>query len=305
MPEKKNINKLSGKHFQFDNLFLEHPLKCGFIDLYQIGELCCESNFVINEHKQWLCEITYVISGEGTAYTDNKATRLYPGVVMVNSPGHLHKIVTAGNSLLRFAYMGFMLNKGADKEKYRPLREFYMNEPFYARKAANDILNPFMKLVNEFYSHGAYSDKLITSYCEQLIMLTARNFSDSIPLTPDRKVNLGVGAAVYSAVRYIDNNIENIESISSIAKHLGYSDTYLSHTFKRKTGVTLQEYIRYKKIDYAAQLLRDGEMTPSQLTELLNYDSLSSFSRSFKKVMGVSPRQYAEKYNRQIKPTQN
>ena len=110
---------------------------------------------------------------------------------------------------------------------------------------------------------------------------------------------------MYSAVRYIDNNIENIESISGIAKLLGYSDTYLSHTFKRKTGVTLQEYIRYKKIDYAAQLLRDGEMTPSQLTELLNYDSLSSFSRSFKKVMGVSPRQYAENNNRQIKPTQN
>lgn len=114
MPEKKNINKLIGKHFQFDNLFLEHPLKCGFIDLYQIGELCCESNFEIEEHEQYLCEITYVISGEGTAYTDNKTARLYPGVVVVNSPGHLHKIVTAGNSLLRFAYMGFMLNKGAD-----------------------------------------------------------------------------------------------------------------------------------------------------------------------------------------------
>ena len=68
--------------------------------------------------------------------------------------------------------------------------------------------------------------------------------------------------------------------------------SYLSHLFKDKTGTTLQQYICYKKVEYASQLLKEHEMSPAQVSEILGYESLSSFSKSFKRVMGISPKQY-------------
>lgn len=283
---------LSGKQFHFDNLFFDAPLRCGFIDLYQTGELCCEAGFTVPEHDQLICEITYVISGKGTVYSDGEPAELNPGTVVVNSAGHTHKIETEKNSILRFAYIGFQFNEGANKEKYEALRKFYTEKPYAVCKAKNNILYPFLKLVDEFYSRGAYSEKLIETYCEQIILLTARCFLEEKETAPNRSPHRESGAAAYAAVRYIEKNLENITSVSSVAESLGYSETYLSHTFKNHTGTTLQKYIRYKKIEYAAELLREGELSPVQVCSLLKFESLSSFSRAFKAVIGVSPRAY-------------
>lgn len=39
-----------GKQFHFDNEFWDEPLSCGWIDLYQLGEISCEHGFEIEEH---------------------------------------------------------------------------------------------------------------------------------------------------------------------------------------------------------------------------------------------------------------
>lgn len=133
------IGMKNGKHFHFDNLFFNCPVKCGFIDLYQIGELCCESGYVIEEHMQTLCEITYVISGSGRAFVDGEPVPLTAGDAMINSVGHRHKIEAGKNSFLRFAYIGFLFNGNAAKKKYRDLTEVYNSSPFKILKADSTV----------------------------------------------------------------------------------------------------------------------------------------------------------------------
>lgn len=289
------IGMKNGKHFHFDNLFLNCPVKCGFIDLYQIGELCCESGYVIEEHMQTLCEITYVISGSGRAFVDGEPVPLTAGDAMINSVGHRHKIEAGKNSFLRFAYIGFLFNGNAAKKKYRDLTEIYNSSPFKNLKADSTVYYPFIRLVDEFYRGGLCSDKITECYCEQIIIHTARLFFDNPEKAlPQRRIDRkSTCPAVYSVIRYVEENIENIESIHEIAAYAGYSYTYLSHLFKNKTGIILSEYIRYKKIERAASLIRDGGMSPTQAGEILRYESLASFSKSFKSVMGISPRKYA------------
>ena len=59
-----------GKQFHFDNEFWDTPLSCGIVDLYQLGEISCEYGYLIEEHEQYVNEITYVISGSGYSYID-------------------------------------------------------------------------------------------------------------------------------------------------------------------------------------------------------------------------------------------
>ena len=95
-------------------------------------------------------------------------------------------------------------------------------------------------------------------------------------------------------IRYVEQNVCDISSIQDLAKTLGYNYTYLSHFFKAKTGTTLQKYITYKKLEKALQLLKYGELKPTQIAEKLNYESVQSFSKAFRRVMGFTPTKYME-----------
>ena len=84
-----------GKQFHFDNEFWDEPLSCGWIDLYQLGEISCEHGFEIEEHEQFVHEVTYIISGSGEACVDGKKIPLREGDVLMCSMGHQHAIEAA------------------------------------------------------------------------------------------------------------------------------------------------------------------------------------------------------------------
>lgn len=57
-------------------------------------------------------------------------------------------------------------------------------------------------------------------------------------------------------------------------------------------GITLQTYIREKKLETAKILLEYGSLSISEVAELLHFDSVQSLTRGFKKLYGVTPYQY-------------
>ena len=70
---------------------------------------------------QTLCEITYVISGSGRAFVDGEPVPLTAGDAMINSVGHRHKIEAGKNSFLRFAYIGFFIQRESGQHRLLPL----------------------------------------------------------------------------------------------------------------------------------------------------------------------------------------
>ena len=284
-----------GKHFHFDNVFWENPIQCGFLDLYQIGELCCERGFQINEHEQSVYEITYVISGCGYSYVDGKKIRLTEGDVMVNAMGHRHALEADEANLFRYTYIGFRFNENALVSGLNKLIEYYDSAPYHLVKDKNNILFPFMRCIDELYAQTAYGHFMVQNYCEQIVLLAARDSLNHKESLIERYSYQGtVSSAVYSVIRYVEENICTIGSIQELAKELGYNYTYLSHFFKDKTGTTLQKYISYKKIERAIQLLKYGELSVTQIGTQLNYENLQTFSKAFRRIMGITPTKYIE-----------
>lgn len=284
-----------GKHFHFDNNFWDNPIKYGFLDLYQIGELCCERGFKIEEHEQSVYEITYVISGCGYSYVDGEKIRLTEGDVMVNAMGHRHAMEADESNIFRYTYLGFRFNEDAAASGFDKLKDYYDSVPYHIVKDRNNILFPFMRCMDELYSQTAYSNFMVRNYCEQIVVLATRDsITSREPMLERSSYQGAVSSAVYSVIRYVEDNICTIGSIQELAKTLGYNYTYLSHFFKDKTGTTLQKYISYKKIERAIQLLKYGELSVTQIGTYLNYENLQSFSKAFRRVMGVSPTQYLE-----------
>ncbi|ALS26867.1 AraC family transcriptional regulator [Paenibacillus cisolokensis] len=290
-----NRKKYSGCRFHFDHSFFEQPLQFGAIELYQIGELCCECGYEIGPHEQICHELSYIVSGEGYFTIGGNRLKVGEGDIIFNPAGSTHAIEADSSSMLRYIYMGFRISADAD-EAFARINSFFESAPYFRSKDTHNVLIPFLRNIDEFYSRDPYSHVMIRNYFEEIIILTYRTFAaknaDAPRYTP-RKATYSVGFAVYSVIRYVENHIFELKSIRAMADELGYSYTYLSHVFKDKTGMTLQRYINYKKIEKALEMLKYGDIPIKQVARRLNYETLQSFSKAFTRIMGYPPSRYA------------
>lgn len=86
-------------------------------------------------------------------------------------------------------------------------------------------------------------------------------------------------------------------SISVIADELGYNTKYLSHFFKEKMNVSYSEYLRSIRFKYAISLFEHGLNSIKNVSYLCGYSDPLYFSNSFKKAIGISPKEFISRLN--------
>lgn len=92
---------------------------------------------------------------------------------------------------------------------------------------------------------------------------------------------------------YIDGNIINGDlSRGTIAAYVGVNPEYLSHAFKRQENITLLDYIVERRVETACALLKNTQLSVSQISARLGYINFSYFSHIFKKKTGQTPAAY-------------
>jgi AraC-like DNA-binding protein len=100
-------------------------------------------------------------------------------------------------------------------------------------------------------------------------------------------------------VRYLLDNfarcpIDRRPSIEMALGGLGRSYGYLSRVFKDATGMTPLNFVNSRRMDHAAELLRDTELTFAEVGYHVGINNPSYFSRMFKKHTGQSPGEFRE-----------
>ncbi|KHD42277.1 AraC family transcriptional regulator, partial [Streptococcus uberis] len=98
---------------------------------------------------------------------------------------------------------------------------------------------------------------------------------------------------VISVIKYLENNLNNNIKTEKIASQFHMSESKLRKLFKEEKGVTIKQYFLCLKIEAAKQLLYEGKSL-SQVAELLQFSTPTNFSRTFKRLVGVSPITYIQ-----------
>jgi len=92
---------------------------------------------------------------------------------------------------------------------------------------------------------------------------------------------------------YINNHLHEQITLDSLEEKFYVSKYYLCHLFRKNTGVTVGEYIAYKRILKAKELLIRG--TPVLETcHAVGFRDYSNFYKTFRRLEGVSPREYKQ-----------
>ncbi len=94
------------------------------------------------------------------------------------------------------------------------------------------------------------------------------------------------------ALSFINENIEKNLTISEISKATLIPKSSLYKMFHTHIGSTVSEYINSKRVKKASELLMNNELSISEISEKLGFSTQQYFSKTFKKIMGVSPAQF-------------
>lgn len=99
-------------------------------------------------------------------------------------------------------------------------------------------------------------------------------------------------SVISRAKTYIDRHYAEKIVLPDLAAQLGITPNYLSSLMKKQLGMTFSEYVLNVRMEQARKLLSDSDLRINEIAVRVGYDNLFYFSKLFKRVYGVSPRNF-------------
>ena len=97
---------------------------------------------------------------------------------------------------------------------------------------------------------------------------------------------------IHDAISYIMLNLEKKLTVSSLAERANQNTDYFSRNFQHIVGDRPLDYIQSKRIEKAQYLIVTTQLTYSEIAQVTGFENVSYFSKTFKRLTGMSPRKY-------------
>lgn len=131
-------------------------------------------------------------------------------------------------------------------------------------------------------------EQLIRIYLEQLLIFLIRGNRRVLP--PRKPVN---NTLLISVCDYLEKHVEESLRFSEIRAHFNVSASVIKKTFRDHMDCGVMEYFTRLKVDAAKELIREGELNFTEISERLAFNTPQYFTTVFRRVSGMTPTEYA------------
>jgi AraC-like DNA-binding protein len=104
----------------------------------------------------------------------------------------------------------------------------------------------------------------------------------------------GENTTIRKTQQYVQAHVMEKLTVPGVAAGVGVSASYLTALFHKHLSISPGEYIRRVKLGKSKQLIREGQMNFTEISESLQYSTVHHFSRQFKQMFGMTPTEYAK-----------
>jgi two-component system response regulator YesN len=128
---------------------------------------------------------------------------------------------------------------------------------------------------------------------ESLCFLTGRAIDGFIETAFRKRQFTQRSRHLEKAIAWIGIHYAGNVSLRSVAEAVYISEYYLSHLFRKEMNTTFSDYLSRVRIHKARDILKnDRDIRIQEIIELVGFNDPAYFAKSFKKLTGVSPREY-------------
>lgn len=247
-------------------------------------------------HTHEYFQIYYISKGDLMHFIENNFSKLHQGDMFIIPPGAMHYISPEPNTVFySFSFMPDFLGEVNPNNKLVTLfLRNLLTEKNILPKVSIDSKDIFYiesimeRMLNEFnYKEFGFSE-IIHSYAVLLIAVLARNYfkKNNLPEYFDNSKQF-----VLHCIEYIENNFTERITLDEISKRSAMSKNSFCELFYNLTGHSFNSYLNICRIKKATEYIKDGYKITA-IYGLCGYTDFSTFYRNFKKIMGVSPKEF-------------
>ncbi|QDT04615.1 HTH-type transcriptional activator Btr [Rubripirellula lacrimiformis] len=242
------------------------------------------SDYEINRDQFPYFGIEMVTEGRGELVLDGNLFPLSPGMVFAYGPRTPHQIRNLPADRMRKHYIDFagtqaeQLVRGSGLLDGKPLRLTRMHE--------------LVEIFDLIDREARADSDTVAEICEHLLRLL---------LVKIRQCSLAEGPATTRAFatyerirRHIEAHSLRFHTIEEVALECDVTPIHLSRLFRRFGGVGAYRFLLRTKMNHAAALLLEENLLIKDVAERLNFADAFQFSRAFKRVYGIPPKQLIE-----------
>jgi len=269
--------QVTGARYFFLNLA---PRRAAPLALVMGGREHCNPDYVVSRGDFPFYVLEYVVSGHGTVTLDGKTHALGPGVVFACAPTTRCEIHTDPHDTMEKYFLSF-----AGGEVPARLRRCGV-PPGRARQLAAhaEVTSVLEDLVREGQRSGALARRI----CAALFELMLLKIEDTSSLAPH--ASEPAREAFLRCKALIDAQAERLGTLEEIAKAAGVEASSVCRWFRRYQGTSPYQYLMRRKMNIAAEHLVENGGLVKEAAQRVGFADPYHFSRAFKSVHGVAPR---------------
>jgi AraC family transcriptional regulator, L-rhamnose operon regulatory protein RhaS len=241
-------------------------------------------------------EICFVDKGSVEWWFDDKLSEAGSKSLFVNKPGEWHGgesglIQPCEMYWVQFYFPPQGRLPGLAKETQLELKRAFETMTFEAMQhrsfpASAHIKIFFEQLMNEQRQPQTYSLEVARAAFHQILITTVRDHA--------KKDALRHSEGIAKALAWMNNHIEHEFYSEAVAKIAGMSVGHFYKLFVQEVGLTPADYHMRQRIFLAKQKLRGSDRSITDIALGLGLSSSQYFATVFKKVVGVTPKEYRE-----------
>ena len=163
----------------------------------------------------------------------------------------------------------------------------------YSSGGAYSFLNLMVYLVEKFCGRE------MAVYCSKLLEIEIERKSQS-PFAIFLGQKEHEDEPIKKAQLFMENNVNNKVSVDQLSEMFAISRRNFERRFKKATSNTPVEYLQRVKIEAAKKSLESSRENINEVMYSVGYSDSKAFRTMFKKITGLTPVNYRNKYNRQL-----
>ena len=271
-----------------------------FVDLnvYQFGWEKCAPLHSFGPYVRNHYLFHYVISGKGIFRANGHSYPVHAGQGFLIFPNHVTSYSADQDEPWEYTWVEF---DGIRVQECLRLAGLSLNQPIWQsldQNSANLLLEKIQNLV-EFTQVPSDRARYANShsmqivgygflFLDQLVHSSAYKDAGSTKRLRDFYIK--------EAIAFLEQNYHRDIVIEEIASVCGLSKNYFGKIFKEGMGESPQQFLIRYRMSKASHLLKESKLPIHQISAMVSYLNQLHFSRAFKSVYGMSPRDYRQKY---------
>ncbi|MGZ9583347.1 AraC family transcriptional regulator [Paenibacillus marinisediminis] len=293
------ISDLRNKQVVFEYSYLERPLKLGHMILNQAMDVCLIDEMKGHPLKKSEYLLIYMVSGAGVlSVGDEEWVVNEQEYILVDAPSKWRLINSNTFSPMRILTL-YIQDKWMSPIEMEIVDSMHSSvERPLQGKDTGMLYDQLVELLKELANEDLFAPAMAESLLRQIIIRICRA-EQSLPDQQGTDISPSIDSKkelIYQMIRYMDDHNLKTKELKHMSEILGYSYSHLSHVFREEMGETLQTYWARKRTLQAKKLLEAGQLSITKIAETLHYQSIHSFSKAFKKSVGVTPSEYQEQF---------